>query len=99
LLLELNKLEKDIGAALSTIAEDSPKNQPLDISMLRLESLKEALIHMDGKTINALMRKYSDLPPDSAGRERLEAIEECILLFEYEKAIEIIDDILSGGQL
>ncbi|MDR1660277.1 MAG: response regulator [Desulfovibrio sp.] len=63
---------------------------------LELDTLRQALAAMDLQAINRLLQKYAALPLPEKLRKPLEEIEDCITVFEYEKAIEKIDALKNG---
>jgi signal transduction histidine kinase/CheY-like chemotaxis protein/HPt (histidine-containing phosphotransfer) domain-containing protein len=81
----------DLADRVSVKPETGGAAEPGDISALRLEVLKEALLNMDIETINQFMLDYSSLSLDAEAKELANRIEEDILLFEYGRAVERID--------
>jgi CheY-like chemotaxis protein len=67
---------------------------PEDIPYIRLEILKTALAEMDIEAVNRILVTLAGLSLDSASRSKISEVEEHILLFEYDKAIEKIDELL-----
>jgi PAS domain S-box-containing protein len=58
---------------------------------LRLDELKAALQKMDIEVANRLLAGYAEMSLDAKSREAVARIEDQVLLFEYEKAIAVID--------
>jgi CheY-like chemotaxis protein/HPt (histidine-containing phosphotransfer) domain-containing protein len=97
-LLTLQTLTANIkGALLSGDTAETPCVEP-DTAHLHLDSLKEALIDMDAGTINDMLLKYMELSDGTKIRESIREIEQHILSFEYDKAIEKIDGILRQSE-
>jgi CheY-like chemotaxis protein/HPt (histidine-containing phosphotransfer) domain-containing protein/anti-sigma regulatory factor (Ser/Thr protein kinase) len=65
-----------------------------DISCLELDVLKTALISLDIETVNEMLLSYVSMKLDSATKKVVSDIEQHILMFEYEKAVELIDEML-----
>jgi CheY-like chemotaxis protein/HPt (histidine-containing phosphotransfer) domain-containing protein len=65
-------------------------------SSLGLEGLKEALVNMDTDSVNEKLAGYGDAVLQKQVREYIDGIEQDVLLFEYDKAIEKIDALLNG---
>jgi CheY-like chemotaxis protein len=65
-----------------------------DIPSLRLEILKTALVEMDIEAVNRILITFAGLSLDGETKARIAEIEEKILLFEYDKAIEKINELL-----
>jgi len=65
-----------------------------DIPDIRLEILKTALEEMDVEAVNRMLMTFAGLSLDSETRSKIAEVEEYILLFEYEKAIEKINELL-----
>jgi HPt (histidine-containing phosphotransfer) domain-containing protein len=64
-----------------------------DLSALELNALKEALIAFDIEAVNLFIKNCTNTSMNARTREFMREIEQYILLFEYEKAIERIDAI------
>jgi signal transduction histidine kinase/DNA-binding NarL/FixJ family response regulator len=90
LLENLRILTKNIKtAAARREAGDSRKR--VDLSALNLDALKTALAEMDVEAVNKILLDYAGLSLDSGLRAKIAELEEQILLFEYDKAIEKIN--------
>jgi hypothetical protein len=93
---DIQTLVHDIKEALKEFelhkAQTETKKTGGNVSTLRLEELKTALTNMDTDSINAILVEYRDHPFDSETRQFISKIEQDILLFEYEKAVEKIDN-------
>jgi hypothetical protein len=62
-----------------------------DVSDLNLEALKTALENLDIETVNDMLINYVTMPLDPGTKKMVSKIEQHILMFEYEDAIEKID--------
>ncbi|MDR2079009.1 MAG: response regulator [Treponema sp.] len=89
LLEELRIITDNISAALEQNVPNAV--EAADVSVLHLENLKEALINMDIKEVNKLVSDYLSMPMTAKVKEVINEINQDILLFEYDKAIEKID--------
>jgi hypothetical protein len=74
---------EDAGAAFST---------------LDLEGLREALVNMDTELVNRKLTEYGEVVLQKQVRNYIGGIEQDVLLFEYDKAIEKIDALLNGNR-
>ena len=72
-------------------AEDSREH--IDISALRLETLKTALSEMDIEAVNRMLLDYAGMSLDNKTRSMIAEVEQHILMFEYDKAIEKINEL------
>jgi signal transduction histidine kinase/CheY-like chemotaxis protein len=66
---------------------------PQDAAGLGLEDLKEALNNMDTEKINAVLAEINAKAQSPGVKKIVSRIEQCVLLFEYEEAVMIIDQI------
>jgi HPt (histidine-containing phosphotransfer) domain-containing protein len=72
--------------------EDASERQDgEDLTRPQLEALREALACMDIAAVNRLILEYADLPLGNNARKALSDIENHVLLFDYDKAIEAMD--------
>ncbi|MDR3163997.1 MAG: response regulator [Synergistaceae bacterium] len=62
-----------------------------DLTRPQMEALRSALAAMDIAAANRLILEYSNLPLGKNSREILSEIENHVLMFDYDKAIEKID--------
>ncbi|MDR2305280.1 MAG: response regulator, partial [Treponema sp.] len=95
-LKSLSRLKNHISAVLE---EEPPPDFPgdgdkADYSALNLDALKEALLVMDTGTVNDRLRSYAPLELNGAAKAFLGEIEQHILLFDYDKAVAKIDEVL-----
>jgi CheY-like chemotaxis protein len=110
LLESLDALVRNIYAALmggeSGSSSDAVKEEDedgggkgkrCDVSSLKLDALRTALTNLDIKTVNEMLIGYAAMPLDSATKKAVSDIEQHILMFEYESAVERIDEMLQGG--
>jgi CheY-like chemotaxis protein len=92
LLERLTMLRDAIALALKA---DTRKSQPgeADSFALELDVLRGALADMDTELVNSQLLKCRDMSLDSRDRDLIGEIEQDVLLFEYETAIERIDSL------
>jgi HPt (histidine-containing phosphotransfer) domain-containing protein len=91
-LTELRELAERIRDALESVASnESPEK--MGVSSLRIGDLKRALLDMDIREVNSLLTEYASMPLDAETRSLVSGIEQHVLMFEYETAVEIIDAI------
>jgi CheY-like chemotaxis protein len=97
LLKKLRDLLGHIDSALGKTGEepgnDGEAGASLDIAGLKLEDLKEALRNMDTEKVNLVLSEIKGESQNPGARKLIARIEQCILLFEYEEAIGLIDQI------
>jgi signal transduction histidine kinase/CheY-like chemotaxis protein/HPt (histidine-containing phosphotransfer) domain-containing protein len=103
-LSEINSKTNDLSGNVFTLINNirteiekhkARDNQELeDIPDIRLEILKTALEEMDVEAVNRMLVTFAGLSLDSETRSKIAEVEEDILLFEYEKAIEKINRLL-----
>jgi CheY-like chemotaxis protein len=63
----------------------------VEINPRQLEDLKTALANMDIEAVNRLLLTFAEMPLDEKTKSSVAELEQLILMFEYEKAIEKID--------
>jgi signal transduction histidine kinase/FixJ family two-component response regulator/HPt (histidine-containing phosphotransfer) domain-containing protein len=63
---------------------------------LDLEGLREALVNMDTELVNKKLAEYGEAALQKQVRNFIDSIEQDVLIFEYDKAIEKIDALLNG---
>ena len=68
-------------------------SEHIDITDLNLDNLKKALSEMDIKAVNSILLEYTSLPLHGKIKDILSEVEQLILMFEYDKAIEKIDEL------
>jgi seryl-tRNA(Sec) selenium transferase len=87
-------------AALRDLADNIQKSQGQrfaeseeegNLTKLQMETLRSALISMDITAVNRLTVEYMTLALNEKARKTLSDIENHILMFDYDKAIEAID--------
>jgi CheY-like chemotaxis protein len=79
------------AAMIQYDAED--KREKSDRSSLQLDALKTALAEMDIEAVNRMLLEYAKLPLDVETKNIISEVEQYILMFEYEKATEKIDEL------
>ena len=85
-------LINNVKAALEQYeAEDS--RERIDVSALRLDDLKKALAEMDIEAVNKMLLDYAGLSLDPGIKDMIAEVEQHILMFDYDKAIEKIDEL------
>ncbi|MDR1510374.1 MAG: response regulator [Synergistaceae bacterium] len=72
-------------------ADASRRREGGDLTQAQMEALRSALTSMDIAAANRLILEYAALPLSGKARKTLSDIENSVLMFDYEKAIEIID--------
>jgi HPt (histidine-containing phosphotransfer) domain-containing protein len=65
-----------------------------EMSALRLETLKAALEEMDIEAVNRILLVFAGLSLDKEKKDKISEIEQLVLMFEYERAIEKINEFL-----
>jgi HPt (histidine-containing phosphotransfer) domain-containing protein len=97
LLRSLVRLRNHISAVFD---EETPPESPpqtgnrADFSTLNLPALKEALLVMDTGAVNNRIQSYASLHLDSTVKAFVNEIEQHILLFDYDKVVEKINEVL-----
>ena len=83
-----------IKSVKAIVEKHEIKENPEDseISALRLETLKTALEEMDIEAVNRILLVFTGLSLDKETKEKISEIEQLVLMFEYEKAIEKINE-------
>jgi signal transduction histidine kinase/DNA-binding response OmpR family regulator len=94
LLNQLRSLLDDIMLFLKRNASETETANALSLSKEQMDALRQALTGMQVAEFDSLITEYKTLPISRATREFLEGIEEDVLLFEYEKAVDKIDKML-----
>jgi signal transduction histidine kinase/CheY-like chemotaxis protein len=95
-----NKKKKNVLTLVSSIKYELERYQAKagrereNIPDLRLEILKTALEEMDVEAINRILVTFSSLSLSSKIKTKIAEVEEHILLFEYDKAIDKINEML-----
>jgi signal transduction histidine kinase/CheY-like chemotaxis protein len=73
--------------------EAAESREQSDISALNLEALKAALAGMDVEAVNKMLLEYAGMPLDKISKKHIAELEQYILMFEYDKAIEKINEL------
>jgi signal transduction histidine kinase/DNA-binding response OmpR family regulator/HPt (histidine-containing phosphotransfer) domain-containing protein len=81
---------EDAGVPVGEIEEPSPQ----DIADLNLETLKDALKNLDTERVNAFFAKIEGSGRNPAVKKIISRIGQYILLFEYDRAVEVINAVL-----
>jgi len=82
----------NIRAAIEK-TESGDRNGYEEISSIRLEVLKTALAEMDIEAVNRMLLSFTGLSLNAKTKAAIAEVEQLILMFEYEKAIEKIDSL------
>jgi signal transduction histidine kinase/CheY-like chemotaxis protein len=91
LLEKLRVLTENIKTARAKITAAQGSGAVAAAVSANLESLKTALIEMDIAAANSILLEYAGLSLEGETREKIAEIEQHILMYEYDKAIEKID--------
>jgi len=95
-----NDLKENVNTLISHIRSEIEKFETREgrdyeeIPDIRLEILKTALEEMDVEAVNRILITFAALSLDSETRAKIAEVEELIIMFEYEKAIEKINELL-----
>jgi signal transduction histidine kinase/CheY-like chemotaxis protein/HPt (histidine-containing phosphotransfer) domain-containing protein len=92
-LEDLRTLTDTIYTILNQNAGEAENRTETTISKPQMEVLKEALIKMDIEMVNRLFIEYTSSPMPGQVKNSIAEIEQDVLMFEYKKAIEKIDDL------
>jgi CheY-like chemotaxis protein len=95
LLHDITVLTNAIRGALEARQTEPELGGGTDISLLRLELLKNALIALDIDSVNKILVEYLSIPMSSDAKAKVDLIEQHILMFEYDKAVELINHMLN----
>jgi signal transduction histidine kinase len=94
-LEQLKALTDAISSVLSTLEDTAAKDKDVtDVSKLHLAALKDALKAMDIETVNTLINDAMSMSLTPAIKELISDLEELVLLADYDKAIEKLDQVL-----
>ncbi|MDR3306053.1 MAG: response regulator [Clostridiales Family XIII bacterium] len=96
LLKQLRYTVQNIRTALLLNAPAGRGGDGIGIAEPQLRALKRDLLNMDIEAVNERMIEFTNLPLNAGSREAVSDIEQSILLFEYDKAIEKIDGFGAG---
>ncbi|GHU84389.1 hypothetical protein FACS189473_1620 [Spirochaetia bacterium] len=99
LLDRLLMLREAIGAAIEEAPGGEGNTGTADFAALDLPALKAALKSMDSGSVNRHLQEYAAMPLSAGLRKLVNELEQDILLFDYDKAIEEIDTVLYGEVL
>jgi len=89
---DVKDLLNNIKTALAQHNAEGSRTQ-IDRSSLQLEDLKTALSEMDIEAVNRKLLHYANLSLDTETKNMISDVEQYILMFEYEKAIEKINEL------
>jgi CheY-like chemotaxis protein len=88
----IRALINNIEAALEKYEAEHGR-ELIDVSSLKLGELKKALANMDIEAVNRMLLDYAGLALDAKTKSMISEVEQYILMFEYEKAIEKINEL------
>ncbi|MDR1900308.1 MAG: response regulator [Treponema sp.] len=94
LLKDIRSLVNNIYTASAARRHGPTSQEPVDISLLQLGTLKEALVNMDIAAVNRILTGYMSMPMDDNTKDLISQIERHVLMFEYEEAVEKINRLL-----
>ncbi|MFP3041570.1 response regulator [Treponema primitia] len=94
----LDHLEGLVSRITASLKEESSPTGGTVPADLELGVLREALITMDTACVNSQLQKYAEMSLDDKTKQFITEIENCVLLFEYEKAVELIDSLGKGDR-
>jgi HPt (histidine-containing phosphotransfer) domain-containing protein len=90
LISELSELAAQIRPVLVT---EPSTNEVASREDLQIGTLQEALRQMDITVVNEMLAAYARLPLDAAMKEIITKIDQSVLLFEYDEAIELTNQL------
>jgi signal transduction histidine kinase len=93
LLKEIKTIVSNIDDAVSD-RQAGPETDTAALPLLHLDKLRTALTNMDIEAVNRMLRNYLSIALDSKTKEMITKIEEHILLFEYDQAVEKINSLV-----
>jgi signal transduction histidine kinase/CheY-like chemotaxis protein/HPt (histidine-containing phosphotransfer) domain-containing protein len=94
LMKDIRGLINGIHTAVAARKVELDSREAMDIAVLRLDALKDALLAMDIEAVNRILMEYVSLPMDAKTKEHITRIEQCILMFEYDRAVEEINQLI-----
>jgi signal transduction histidine kinase/CheY-like chemotaxis protein len=90
LLHGLREITEGICAALHEDADADVPDNRAERAALQLETLQVALVGMDIETVNEMLIKYAGMKLSAGTKTAVSEIEQHILMFEYDTAVEKI---------
>jgi signal transduction histidine kinase/CheY-like chemotaxis protein/HPt (histidine-containing phosphotransfer) domain-containing protein len=78
--------------------EEEAEDTEAPLATLDLAGLREALANMDTDLVNRKLAEYGEAVMEKQMRNFIDSIEQDVLIFEYDKAIEKINALLSGNR-
>jgi signal transduction histidine kinase/CheY-like chemotaxis protein len=94
LLRDISVIINNIRTVIAAPRTDAASQIEMDISLLHLDVLRQAIAGMDIDAVNKMLMEYLSIPMDSNTKETIDKIERHILMFEYDQALKIIDTML-----
>jgi signal transduction histidine kinase/CheY-like chemotaxis protein len=98
LLREIDTITDNINAAINARQSGAETEEAADLPSLNLDILRTALLCMDIEAVNRMLRDYVSIPMNSKTKATVTKIEERILLFEYDEAVEEINTLIGPPQ-
>ncbi|MDR2479399.1 MAG: response regulator [Treponema sp.] len=74
-------------------AKNENKENSAGSSVLQLDTLKAALAEMNIEAVNKILLEYTSLSLDGKTKNKIAEVEQHILMFDYDKAIEKINEL------
>jgi signal transduction histidine kinase/CheY-like chemotaxis protein/HPt (histidine-containing phosphotransfer) domain-containing protein len=94
LLGDVMALTNNIHAAIAARQTDSELQQETNLALLHLDLLKKSIAALDIDSVNKILVEYLSTPMSRETKAKVDTIEQYILMFEYDRAIEVIDQML-----
>jgi HPt (histidine-containing phosphotransfer) domain-containing protein len=94
LLGDVMALTNNIHAAIAARQADSELQQETNLALLHLDLLKKSIAALDIDSVNKILVEYLSTPMSKETKAKIDTIEQYILMFEYDKAVEVIDQML-----
>jgi CheY-like chemotaxis protein len=96
-LQDVMLLTNNIHAAMAARQTDSEPSQETNLAPLRLDTLKEAIIALEIDSVNKMLVEYLSMSMSASVKAQVNTIEQHILMFEYDKAAKVIDQMLEAN--
>jgi signal transduction histidine kinase/CheY-like chemotaxis protein/HPt (histidine-containing phosphotransfer) domain-containing protein len=94
LFRDIMVITNNIHTVIAAPHPDSDSSKEIDISLLHLDVLHQAITGLDIDAVNKMLLEYLSIPMNSNVKDNIDKIERHILMFEYDQALEIIDQML-----
>jgi CheY-like chemotaxis protein len=96
LLEDITALTNAICGALAARQTEMESRNGTDVYVPHLELLKKAIGALDIDSVNKILLEYLSVPMNGDAKTKVSAIEQHILMFEYDQAVERIDQMLKS---